>query len=183
MSRYTADICRIRADPTIAPCRDFAVQLTDYRDLNQAQQAQLLDIAVHPEQRRFAGDIASALYILLSVDSDDMCGLVLLVDAVPRGFMLLQRGAFLPPWARVDAVILSALQIDCRVQGRGLGRFCMMALPDRVRALWPDMRCLMLSVDADNAGAVAFYRATRWVDSGDAYRRPNGFEQQMTLLL
>ncbi|MGH8382779.1 GNAT family N-acetyltransferase [Pseudomonas sp.] len=159
------------------------MQLTDYRDLSQAQREHLIEIEVHPGQQHYAGDMASALYILLSSESDDMRGVVLLLDAMPRAFLLLQRGAFLPPWAHADAVTINALQVDRRLQGRGLGRFCMLALPGLVRTLWPDVRRLQLSVDPDNHAALALYRGTGWIDSGDGYRARKGYECQLTLML
>jgi ribosomal protein S18 acetylase RimI-like enzyme len=159
------------------------VQLIDYRDLSQTQRDHLLDIQLHPEQQRYAGDMASALHLLLSTDSDDMRGVVVVLDALPRAFLLLQRGAFLPPWAQVDAATINALQVERRFQGRGVGRFCMQALPGLVRALWPEVRCLQLSVDPDNHAALALYRATGWIDSGNGYRARKGFERQLTLML
>ena len=131
------------------------MQLIDYRDLTQTQRDQLIDLDVHPEQQRYAGDMASALYILLSTESDDMRGVVLLQDAVPRAFLLLQRGAFLPPWAEADAATVNALQVDRWLQGRGLGRFCMQGLPGLVGTLWPTVRRLQLSADPDNHAALA----------------------------
>ncbi|WP_422422504.1 GNAT family N-acetyltransferase [Pseudomonas sp. GZD-222] len=159
------------------------MQLIDYRDLNQMQREHLLDIQLPPEQQRYAGDMASALYLLLSADSDDMRGVVVLLDALPRAFLLLQRGAFLPPWAQVDAATINAVQVDRRFQGRGVGRFCMQALPGLVRALWPEVRRLQLSVDPDNHAALGLYRASGWVDSGDGYRARKGYECQLTLML
>lgn len=159
------------------------MQLIDYRELSNVQREQLIDIEVHPEQQRYAGDMASALYILLSTDSDDMRGMVLLLDAVPRAFLLLQRGVFLPPWAHADAATINALQVDRRFQGRGLGRFCMQSLPGLVGTLWPDVRRLQLSVDPDNHAALAFYRGIGWIDSGDGYRARKGYECQLTLML
>ncbi|MEG0861871.1 MAG: GNAT family N-acetyltransferase [Pseudomonas sp.] len=159
------------------------MQLIDYRDLSQAQREQLIDIQMHPEQQRYAGDIASALYVLLSTDSDDIRGVVLLLDALPRAFLLLQRGAFLPPWAQLDAATINALQVDRRFQGCGVGRFCMQALPGLVRALWPEVRRLQLSVDPDNHAALALYRGSGWIDSGDGYRARKGYECQLTLML
>ncbi|WP_327439621.1 GNAT family N-acetyltransferase [Pseudomonas donghuensis] len=159
------------------------MQLIDYRDLTPAQRDRLIDIQVQPEQQRYAGDMAGALYILHSTDSPDLRGVALLVEAVPRAFLLLQRGAFLAPWARVDAATVNALQVDRRLQGRGLGRFCMQALPGLVRDLWPEVCCLQLSVDPGNHAALALYRATGWVDSGDGYRARKGYECQLTLAL
>jgi ribosomal protein S18 acetylase RimI-like enzyme len=112
-----------------------------------------------------------------------MRGMVLLLDAVPRAFLLLQRGAFLPPWAQVDAATINALQVDQRFQGRGLGRFCMQSLPGLVGTLWPEVRCLQLSVDPDNHAALALYRGSGWIDSGDGYLARKGYECQLTLML
>ncbi|MGE8392204.1 GNAT family N-acetyltransferase [Pseudomonas sp. BIGb0427] len=159
------------------------MHLTDYRDLDPAQREHLLDIQVRPEQLRFAGDMASALYTLQSGDSPDRRGVALLLDNLPRAFLLLQRGVFLAPWARADAATINALQVDQRLQGQGLGRFFMQALPGRVREAWPEVRCLQLSVDRDNHAALALYLASGWVDSGDGYRARQGHERQLTLLL
>ncbi|WP_434773321.1 GNAT family N-acetyltransferase [Pseudomonas entomophila] len=159
------------------------MQLIDYHQLSQAQREQLNDLRVHPGQVRFAGDIANALYILLSVDSDDRRGLVLLVEDVPKAFMLIERGAHLPTWAEPDAVTLNALQVDWRCQGQGLGRFCMGALPPLVRGLWPQARALQLSVDPDNQAAIGLYQASGWSRSGDGYRARVHREWAMTLPL
>ncbi|WP_312933461.1 GNAT family N-acetyltransferase [Pseudomonas sp.] len=158
------------------------MHLTDYRDLTAAQRAQLLDIRLSPEQQRHAGDVESALY-LLQACSERQCCLVMLVEQRPRGLLLLQRGAFLPNWAEPHAAMLIALQVDQEVQGQGLGRACMQALPGVVRALWPDIHCLQLSVAPENVAALALYRATGWVHGGPGYRTPQGEELSMTLLL
>ncbi|HDS1816998.1 TPA: GNAT family N-acetyltransferase [Pseudomonas putida] len=159
------------------------MQLMDYRDLNQTQRAQLLDIQLHPEQLRYAGDVASAVYLLQSCKSDHRRALVLVLDGVPQALLLLQRGAFLPTWAQAGAATITALQVDKRFQGRGLGRWCMQALPAVVRAMWPDVECLQLSVDRDNHPALGLYRATGWVGSGEGYRARSGYECCMTLML
>jgi ribosomal protein S18 acetylase RimI-like enzyme len=160
-----------------------AVQLIDYRDLNRAQRAQLLDIQLQPEQQRYAGDVASALYLLLNCQSDHRRALVIVFDSVPRGLLLLQRGAFLPTWAKPGAAMITALQVDERLQRRGLGRGCMEALPAATRAMWPDVECLQLSVARDNHSALGLYRATGWKDSGDGYPARSGHEWCMTLML
>lgn len=156
------------------------MQLIDYHRLSRVQREQLSDLQVHPGQVRFAGDIASALYILLGVDSDDRRGIALLVQDAPKAFMLIERGAHLPAWAEPDAVTLNALQVDWRCQGQGLGRFCMSALPPLVRTLWPQARRLQLSVDPDNQAAIGLYLATGWVRSGEGYRARVDREWVMT---
>lgn len=159
------------------------MQLIDYSQLTPAQRGQLLEIQLPSEQQCFAGDIADALYLLLGCGSDQRRGVALLLDDVPRAFLLLQRGAFLPAWGQPDAAMMTALQVDRRFQGQGLGRFCMQALPALLRTMWPDLRRLQLSVDRANLGALALYRATGWRESGNGFRARVGYEQQMSLLL
>lgn len=180
MSRYTADSVPRAVGGHL---ESTLVQLIDYRDLTPVQREQLEDIQLHPEQQQYAGDVASALYLLLSSPSDQRRALVLVVEGVPQALLLLQRGAFLPAWAQADAAVMTALQVDKRVQGRGVGRSCMQALPGRVRAMWPDVARLQLSVDPGNHAALGLYRTTGWVDSGHGYRARSGYEQCLTLLL
>jgi ribosomal protein S18 acetylase RimI-like enzyme len=159
------------------------IQLLDYHALNPQQLDQLSDIAVLPDQLIYSGDIASGLYMLVNTQSKDIRALVWLVDDVPRGFMLLQRGAFLPPWAETDAATLHAVQVDHRFQRRGLWTSCMRVLPAMLEASWPEIRRLQLSVDPLNQGALACYRATGWVDSGTGFRTRNGYECQLSFVL
>lgn len=158
-------------------------QLIDYHELSQLQRDQLNDVAVLPDQLGYAGDIPSGLFRLLDSQSQDIRALVLLVDGVPRGFMLLQRAAFLPAWAQADAATLHAVQVDHRFQGQGLWTWCMQALPALVRASWPDVGRLQLSVDPLNHAALACYRATGWMDSGKGFRARIGHECQLTYVL
>ncbi|NQD55717.1 GNAT family N-acetyltransferase [Pseudomonas sp. CM25] len=159
------------------------MQLVDYEQLSERQRDCLDTLQLPLDQQYYAGDIATALYSLLNARSDDTRGLVLLLDEMPRVFLLLQRGAFLPAWAQPGAAIVNALQVDQRFQGLGLGSACMRALPGHVRALWPDVDRLQLSVHPDNLAALALYRATGWLDSGNGYRARTGYERQLTLML
>lgn len=159
------------------------MQLIDYRDLTPIQRSQLIDIEVRPEQIRFAGDVANALYILVSTRADDRRGIAIVHEGVPRGFMLIERAPFLPFWAQADAAALCAFQIDQRMQGQGLGRFCMGALPVLVRALWPEVRLLQLSVDPENQAALGLYLSTGWRDTGTGCRARQGYERQLSLML
>lgn len=156
-------------------------QLVCYEDLTDAQHQQLQHIEVLSEQKPFSGDIYSALNMLLDNPGADIRGFVLLADAHPIGFFLLKRGPFLPHWAEKDSATLHALQIDRRMQGHGLGKVCLQAVPEMVRRVWPDVAQLMLSVDADNQAALGLYLGLGWVDTGEAYRGRIGFERRLVL--
>lgn len=161
----------------------MALYLLNYNALTPAQIAQLRGITLPPAQQRYAGTIDSALHTLNTTQSADICGLALLVDATPQAFMLLRRGALLPYWARTDAAILQALQVDEAQQRRGLGRFFLTALAAHVREMWPEVRCLQLSVAGENQAALSLYRRQGWVDTGPGFRVQAGFERQMTFVL
>ncbi|WP_397448998.1 GNAT family N-acetyltransferase [Pseudomonas sp. NA-150] len=156
-------------------------ELFCYDDLTDVQRQQLERIEVLPEQQLYSGDIQSALSSLLDRPTPAVRGFALLVERRPAGFLLLKRGALLPPWADKDSATLHALQIDFRMQGRGLGKLCLHALPEVVRRIWPDVTQLMLSVDADNEAARGLYLGLGWVDTGNGYRGRVGYERRLVL--
>jgi ribosomal protein S18 acetylase RimI-like enzyme len=88
----------------------------------------------------------------------------------------------LPAWADEHSATLHALQVDQRVQGKGYGKACLQALPEAARLVWPEIRGLELSVDADNEAAIALYARFGFVDSGEAYKGRIGYERRMGLV-
>ncbi|MDB6049505.1 MAG: family acetyltransferase [Pseudomonas sp.] len=158
-------------------------QLVCYQDLSDVQRQQLTHIKVMDAQKSFSGDIHGALNSLLVNATADIRGFALLADQQPVGFLLLKRGIYLPAWAAADAATLHALQIDRRMQGQGLGKACLQALPETTRRVWPDIRQLMLSVDEDNTTALGLYLSQGWVDTGEAYRGRIGYERRLALNL
>jgi ribosomal protein S18 acetylase RimI-like enzyme len=69
------------------------------------------------------------------------------------------------------------------MQGKGLGKVFLQGLPDAVRAKWPDIQQIMLSVDADNLPALNLYLGQGWIDTGEAYRGRIGYERRLLLTL
>ena len=145
-------------------------RLCAYDLLTPEQRVQLHEVKVHAEQIAFCGTVESALHSLPRQPHPAITAFVLLVDDRPVAFLLLKRYPFLAHWADADSATLHALQVDERLQGHGLGKICLHALPDAVRQIWPEIRQLMLSVSPFNACALAFYLSRGWVESGDAYR-------------
>lgn len=159
------------------------IQLVCYHDLTNDQRQQLTHIEVQEAQRSYSGDIHGALNSLLVNATADIRGFALLADDQPVGFLLLKRGIYLPAWADTDAATLHALQIDQNMQGQGLGKACLQALPGMTRKVWPDIKQLMLSVDMDNTTALGLYLKLGWVDTGEAYRGRIGYERRLALVI
>lgn len=156
-------------------------RLVAYEALNPVQQQQLSALQVHPEQRPYCGDIDCALNTLLVNPSPGVKGFALLADDAPVAFLLLKRPPCLPHWADEHSATLHALQVDRRVQGQGLGKACLQALPTAARQAWPQIQALELSVDSTNTAAMALYVQQGWVDSGEAYRGRIGYERRLKL--
>lgn len=158
-------------------------QLVNYPTLTAAQREQLDQLEILPEQLPFSGDIYCALNTLLVRPTADIEGFVLLLDDQPVGFFMLKRGAFLPQWAAEGSATLHALQIDRRVQGQGLGKAFLQGLPEAVEKTWPDIKQLMLSVDAENLPALNLYISQGWIDTGEAYKGRIGYERRLVLTI
>ena len=156
-------------------------RLVGYHELSESQQRQLEQLEVQLEQQPYCGDIHVALNALLVRPNPNIQGFVLLADEKPAGFLMLKRDDCLPHWAHAGAATLHALQIDYRLQGQGLGKACLQALPATLHETWPDIDQVMLSVDADNLPAMGLYTSQGWSDTGEAYRGRIGFERRMAL--
>lgn len=159
------------------------IRLMTIESLTPVQRTQLEAIALLESQRSLAGDVFGALHTLTSLPVSDIQGYAVLVHEVPRGIFVLKRRTLLPTWAEGCTATLHALMIDHRVQGAGLGRYCLQQLPELATSLWPELEQLMLAVDPDNHVAYELYKSLGWRDAGDAHRTSRGFERRMALRL
>ena len=159
----------------------MTTQLVPYDSLTPVQRRQVEAIEILPQQKEFSGDIDSALHALGSNANPGVKGFVLLSQGVPVAFLLLKRPPCLPHWADEDTATLHALQVDYRAQGKGYGKACLQALPHVARQAWPEIKGLMLSVDAHNESALNLYLKQGWVDTGEAYKGRIGYERRLAL--
>lgn len=156
-------------------------RLVPYETLNALQKQQLDGLQVNPEQLAYSGDIYCALNsLLVNPNPDAIKGFALLADEVPVAFLLLKRPPCLPHWAHEDSATLHALQVDRRAQGQGFGKACLQALPAAARQVWPQIKALELSVDAENTLAMGLYLKQGWMDSGEAYKGRIGYERRLS---
>lgn len=123
-----------------------------------------LRITVAPEQVRFGGTPAASIPV---ADRESArASVVILRDGTPAGYFQLDTRSVPGAPAGPHILGLRALVVDLRLQGQGVGRAAMLALPDYVRAHFPGRTVVMLTVNADNPPAIALYAATGWVDAG-----------------
>lgn len=159
----------------------MTTRLVPYEQLDSHQRAQLLSLEVRPEQRAFSGDIHGALYTLGNAPAGAIKGFALLSDERPVAFLLLKHAPCLPAWAEADHATLHALQVDLPFQGQGLGTACLQALPGAALQEWPQLKGLMLAVDADNQAALQLYLKLGWAENGEACKGRMGYERRMVL--
>ncbi|KAF0865226.1 N-acetyltransferase [Pseudomonas sp. LD120] len=159
----------------------MTICLVPYEQLDRQQRAQLLSLEVRPEQKAFSGDIHGALYTLGHASQGGIKGFALLCEQRPVAFLLLKHAPCLPTWAEAGHATLHALQVDRRFQGQGLGTACLQALPSAALHEWPQLKGLMLAVDADNQAALKLYLRQGWVEDGEAYKGRMGYERRMVL--
>ena len=155
-------------------------RLVPYETLTAVQQQQLSALEVHPEQLPWCGDIYCALNsLLVNPHPNAIKGFALLADNQPVAFLLLKRPPCLPHWADEHSATLHAFQVDRGQQGRGFGKACLQALPAAALLVWPQIKGIELSVDADNVAAMGLYLAAGWVDDGEAYKGRIGYERRL----
>ena len=142
----------------------------------------LLDLRVAPSQQRFVGRVVDLLADAQSRPSADPLAFVLGEQAI--GLCCIERAprTIAPIDFDASTVGLRGFFIDARWQGRGLGRRVLAALLDNLAQRHPAARCVVLSVDEDNAVALALYRQAGFVDGAQRYHGASAGRQQCLLL-
>lgn len=151
--------------------------------LPAAQMARLASLRVSSEQAYMGGSVTESLEAWTDGPRDKVLGLCFLLAESPIGLTLFKRPPLAPDWVGAGTASLHGLKIALPWQGRGLGHAAFrLALAELQRA-WPEIYTLALSVDADNAAALAVYRGGGMTDSGPVHHGRHGLEHRMTLRL
>ena len=142
------------------------LQLVSWPKLSHEHKAAVRALQVSERQIEYAGSIEASVSQCEAEPSPSLAGLGVLVHSVVVGFLLLKRAASAPQWAPQGAAVVSALRIGEQSQGQGLGTQALLALPAWVKANWPDVERIDLSVDEENEVAIRSYSKAGWVDQG-----------------
>ncbi|MGH3097581.1 MAG: GNAT family N-acetyltransferase [Streptosporangiales bacterium] len=162
-----ADQTGLDADQRVAPLRD-----------------EVLTLRPTPAQEVFS---SYATRTLPEADADPQrTPFAVLAAGSAVGFGVLDRGGAL---ARVTdrsatAVLLRAFYLDASVQGRGLGRAAVAALPCLVGLVAPDATRILLTVNVANPAAIRAYLAGGFTDTGRQHPGgPAGPQHVLELML
>ncbi|MEM6466985.1 MAG: GNAT family N-acetyltransferase [Pseudomonadota bacterium] len=151
--------------------------------LSPAQHAVLNTLTVTPEQEVMGGSFEETLCAWKAGPSDQVLGVGFFLNAQPVGVTLFKRPPMSPSWVRMDAASIHGLKIAQPLQGQGWGHRAMSLALEALGSAWPDVRHLMLAVDASNIAALSVYRRAGLSDSGPVFQGPNGSEHRMEMTL
>ncbi len=163
------------------PQSDLTVQ--PLTDLTGSQFKAPEKLTVSPRQEVLGGSFLESLQAWRDGPQSHVLGLCFLHEDHPIGMTLFKRPPLSPPWVTPQAASIHGLKISQRWQGRGWGSVAFHLAIDALRNGWPDVKTLLLAVDAENTVARAVYRAAGMSDSGPIYEGRVGREHRMQLAL
>ncbi|WP_083100760.1 GNAT family N-acetyltransferase [Pseudophaeobacter leonis] len=119
-------------------------------------------IAVQPDQILFSGTVAQAF----QTKEDGVDFHAILINETAIGFFKIDRCYGI---AKDNELGLRGFMIDQRHQGKGHATSALRALPDYLRPPYPDQTSLLLTVDIQNVAAIACYRKSGFLNTGQLY--------------
>lgn len=143
-----------------------ALQLQSWWSLEDVLRRQVLALHIDPEQVEYAGTIQRAVTTLGHEENQNVAGLALLRPNEAVGFLVLKRGDSAPTWATAGMAVVSAMRVDLRHQGGGVGSQALLALPPWLGEHWPACSTLALSVDEQNTRGIRAYARAGFKDTG-----------------
>jgi GNAT superfamily N-acetyltransferase len=142
----------------------FSPTLARWQLLNGHQRRAVQELHIPQEQIEYAGTIERAVAACEAASEDETAGLAILLGTHPVGFVMVSLGSKKPAWAPVGSVALTAMRIDSREQGKGLGKAALAALDAWLWEHWPESDTLALCVDAVNHAGRRAYSAAGFLD-------------------
>jgi catechol 2,3-dioxygenase-like lactoylglutathione lyase family enzyme/RimJ/RimL family protein N-acetyltransferase len=138
--------------------------LTRWQSLDSNQRQAVLTLQIPQEQIEFAGTVERAIAASESAAEDEVAGLAILQGTRPVGFVVVSRGSKQPDWAPDGSVALTAMRIDSREQGKGLGKAALAQLDKWLQEHWPTSELLALCVDDENYAGRRAYAAAGFAE-------------------
>jgi RimJ/RimL family protein N-acetyltransferase len=142
------------------------IRIVQWEKLSPAQIIDVENLKISDQQIEYAGPTHRAVEACKADLTGDIQGAAIFDGEVVAGFLVLKRRSTAPSWASAGAVVISALRIDLRFQGSGIGTAALRHLPEWLLTHWGDATSIMLSVDEENEAARRSYAKAGWVDLG-----------------
>lgn len=114
----------------------------------------------------------------MSVNDPDRCPVVILAGGTTlAGFFVLHRNSeFVPLVGNPRALLLRALSVDFKHQGKGYAKAAMLQLPSFVREHFPEADEIVLAVNHQNYAAQKLYAGAGFGDRGLTKMGPKGLQ-------
>lgn len=162
---------------------DMDLEACNLIELSQRQMELLSQLTVSEWQVIKGGSFTESLDAWRDGPANKVLGLCFLSAGQPVGMVLFKRPPLSPSWASATAATIHGLKITQSFQGRGLGHRSFRLAIQRLKHYWPETTDLMLSVDSDNAAALAVYRACGMVECDTVFEGSECSERRFTLAL
>lgn len=132
-------------------------------------------LVLDPDQEQFAGSVDAVFDGLQnSLHPDLEHAFAIVVSKMTVGFFILREKQAMPDWAPRGVVTLHSFRISRACQGKGYGKAGAGLAISWVRQNRPDVRQLMLAVNARNVLAKSVYLRVGFVDTGEVFQGPVG---------
>ena len=159
------------------------VEMIRSHALTDVERAAVLGLRIDAEQVEFAGPVARSVAACDAGDPAEVAGLAIRLGGDVVGWVVLKRGASVPDWVDVGAVVVSGLRIDARRQGRGIGSAALAEMACWVARSWPESTRMVLRVDDGNGAGIRAYEKSGWIEVGERLVGRVGLERTMTFAL
>lgn len=162
---------------------DIDLGVRNLTALSASEVAALRQLKISEWQEIKGGSFIESLDAWQKGAKDEILGFCFLLESQPIGMTLFKRLPLSPAWASANAATIHGLKIATPWQGKGLGHRAFALAVHSLKKEWPAITTLMLAVDADNAAALAVYRAFGMSDSGSIFEGRNGPEHRLEISL
>lgn len=145
-------------------------------------QRQVVDtIELDADQQRFAGGSLDEIFHALDVSAHPAAlhPFCVVADQAVVGFFVIREGLARPVWALDETITLHSFRVSKPYQGRGFGAAALRLAGQWIKTERPVIAHVMLTVNADNAGASALYMRCGFRPTGIVLQGRIGRERVM----
>ncbi|KAA6450767.1 GNAT family N-acetyltransferase [Bacillus swezeyi] len=154
--------------------KNSSIELVHFSDEHSAE---LNEFELPAEQSPF-----TALPKDVLTDASGQHPIVILNEGTPVGFFILHATERVKNYSEnPKAMLLTALSIDDKRQGRGFGKKAMLKLPEWISREFSHCDEVVLAVNQKNTAAQHLYLKTGFVDTGERKMGPIGEQIVMSL--